>query len=184
MSPISKKTSKRFRFISYKESYEYIIADYERYYKRKPKSFFDIFLLRFRERGFNYSFWMRLAGVKGILYPLCKYIQKRLSTKYGFLIQPETQIGKGVYLGHGFIIVNPTTIIGENCSLSQFTTIGSNRGKAAEVGKNVYIGPNVCLVENVHIGDYAKIGAGAVVIKDVPAHATAVGVPAHNIIKE
>lgn len=183
MSPIPRNISKKYRFESYKESYAFIVADFERYYKRKPNSFFDILNLMFKERGFNYSFWMRLAGVKGFLYPLCKIIQKRLGTKYGILIPSSTQIGKGFYIGHGYIVVNPTARIGENCSLSQFTTIGSNRGKAAEIGNNVYIGPNVCLVENVHIGDYAKIGAGAVVIKDVPAHATAVGVPARNIIK-
>lgn len=184
MSPITRNISKRYRFVSYKESYDYIKTDYERYKNRMPNSYFDILYLRMREHGFNYIFWMRLAGVKGFLYPLCKIMQKRLSTKYGMLIQPETQIGKGLYLGHGFIVVNPTTIIGDYCNLSQFTTIGSSKGKAAEIGNHVYIGPNVCLVENVHIGDYAKVGAGAVVIKDVPAYATAVGVPARNILKD
>ena len=48
------------------------------------------------------------------------------------------------------------------------SSIGSNYKKAAEIGNNVYIGPNVCIVGYVHIGDNAKIGVGAVVVKDVP----------------
>lgn len=180
---INNKGHNRFRFKSYKESYCYIKIDYERYRKKAPTSIVQILKLLFQSHGFKYIFWMRLAGVNGFFYPICKIIQKRLSTRYGFQIPPETRIGKGFYIGHGYIIVNPTTIIGEYCNLSQFTTIGSSKGKAAEIGNHVYIGPNVCLVENVHIGDNAKIGAGAVVIKDVPNNATAVGVPAHNIIK-
>lgn len=183
MSPIPRNISKRYRFTSYKESWEYIKTDFERYRNRPPKSFLDILYLKIRDHAYNYIFWMRLAGVKGLFYPICKFMQERLSTKYGILIKPGTQIGKGFYIGHGYIVVNPTTIIGDYCNLSQFTTIGSSKGKAAEIGNHVYIGPNVCLVENVHIGDYAKIGAGAVVIKDVPPHATAVGVPARNILK-
>lgn len=65
--------------------------------------------------------------------------------------------------------------------MSQFTTIGANDGPAAVIGDNVYIGPNVCLVENVHIGNNVTIGAGAVVTRDVPADATAVGAPAKVI---
>ena len=87
-----------------------------------------------------------------------------------------------MYIGHGYgIVVNSTAKIGNNCNLSQFTTIGSNEGKAAEIGDNVYIGPNVCIVENVHIGNNVNIGAGAVVTKDIPNNATAVGVPAKVI---
>lgn len=71
--------------------------------------------------------------------------------------------------------MHPSTVIGNNCSLSQFTTFGSNSGHAATVGDNVYIGPHVCVVENVKIGDYATIGAGSVVTKDIPANATAAG---------
>lgn len=81
-----------------------------------------------------------------------------------------------MYIGHGGpIVVSPTAIIGNNVNLSQFTTIGSNEGKAAVIGDNVYIGPNVCVVENVVIGDNVTIGAGSVVTKSIPKNATVVG---------
>lgn len=88
----------------------------------------------------------------------------------------ETRVGYGLYIGHGGpIVINPTAVIGNNCNLSQFTTIGSNKGKAAVIGDNVYIGPGVCVVEDVKIGNNATIGAGSVVTKDIPENATAVG---------
>lgn len=88
----------------------------------------------------------------------------------------STQIGYGLYIGHGGpIIINGTAIIGNNCNLSQFTTIGANHGKAAIIGDNVYIGPNVCIVEEVKIGNNVTIGAGSVVTKDIPDNATAAG---------
>lgn len=73
------------------------------------------------------------------------------------------------------VVVNPTAVIGNNVNLSQFTTIGSNRGKAATIGDNVYIGSNVCIVEDVKIGNNVTIGAGSVVTKSIPDNATAVG---------
>lgn len=91
-------------------------------------------------------------------------------------IPPDVKIGYGLYIGHGGpVIINPTAKIGNNCNLSQFTTIGSNEGHAAQIGDNVYIGPNVCIVEDVKIGDNVTIGAGSVVTKDVPDNATAAG---------
>lgn len=102
--------------------------------------------------------------------------------KYGLQIFPGTKIGYGFYIGHGIgIVINPTAEIGNNCNISQFVTIGANHGKAAIIGDNVYIGPSVCIVENVHIGNNVTIGAGAVVVKDVPDNATVAGVPAKVI---
>lgn len=53
-------------------------------------------------------------------------------------------------IGHGGpVVINPTAVIGNNCNLSQFVTIGAIDGNAAEIGDNVYIGPNCCLIELV-----------------------------------
>lgn len=128
-------------------------------------------------RGFNFSVWLRLASQKGwigkLAYPIF-YYKKR---KYGIDIHCSTQIGYGLYIGHGGpLVVNPTTIIGNNVNLSQYTTIGANGGhQAATIGDNVYIGPNVCIIDDVTIGNNATIGAGSVVTKDIPEGATAVG---------
>lgn len=109
---------------------------------------------------------------------LAYFMHRKLRRKFGLEISPHTQIGPGLYLGHGIgLIINCTAKIGSRCSFSQFTTIGSVRRKAAEIGNDVYIGPNVCIVENVKIGNHVKIGAGTVVINDIPDNSTSVGNP-------
>lgn len=91
-------------------------------------------------------------------------------------IMRSTKIGYGFYIGHGGpVVVNPSAEIGNNVNLSQYVTIGSNEGKAAIIGDNVYIGPSCCIVEDVVIGNNATIGAGSVVTKDIPDNATAAG---------
>lgn len=96
--------------------------------------------------------------------------------KNNIQIPLETKIGYGFYIGHGgSVIINGTAIIGNNCNISQFTTIGANEGKAAVIGDNVYIGPNVCIVEDVLIKDNVTIGAGSVVCKNLPENATVAG---------
>ena len=92
------------------------------------------------------------------------------------ITKKKQKFGYGLYIGHGGpIVVNPTTEIGNNCNLSQFTTIGSNNNHAAKIGNNTYIGPNVCIIEDVKIGNNVTIGAGSIVTKDIPDNATAVG---------
>lgn len=110
------------------------------------------------------------------------FMHKHYSVKYGLDIPRTTKIGYGLYIGHGLgVVINPLTIIGNNCNISQFLSIGSNHGTPAIIGDNVYIGPHVSIVENVKIGNNVTMGAGSVVTKDIPANMTAAGVPAKVI---
>ena len=162
---------------------ELIISDYTRYYGGGISVLKLLFIaLTAKNHCFAYSFWLRLASRKNIFLPLAKVMHYRLSRKYGIQISPSMQLGYGLYIGHGVaIVINPQTKIGNNCNISQGLTIGSNHGTPATIGDNVYIGPGVCIVENVTIGNNATIGAGAVVVKDIPENATAIGVPAKVI---
>lgn len=163
---------------NYRDAWKYIKSDFVRYGNKYH--FYNIFfqLLINKNHCFTYSFWFRLAKVKGVFYLLARYFHRRYSRKYGIQIPIVTEIGYGLYIGHGIgLIINPTAKIGNNVNLSQFTTIGAH-GIAATIGNNVYIGPSVCIVNNVIIGDNASIGAGAIVTKDVPKDATVAGVPA------
>ena len=131
-------------------------------------------------RSFKYMFWFRLCRAPNpVVRAVARVMHWRLSRRYGIQIPARTRIGYGFYIGHYMsIVVNHTTVIGNNCNISQFTTIGSNSDRAAHIGDNVYIGPGVSIVEDVRIGDNAAIGAGSVVTRDVPADSTAVGSPA------
>lgn len=103
---------------------------------------------------------------------------KRACIKYHVNIPISTKIGYGLYLGHGIcIVVNGGAIIGNNVNLSQFLNIGTNSRLPAKIGDDVYIGPHVSIVENVEIGNRSTIGAGAVIVKDVPENSTVAGVP-------
>lgn len=128
-----------------------------------------------KEAGFRFSVAFRLVNA-GEGVKLLGAILWKLRNHQQIQILRKTKIGYGLYIGHGGpVVINPTAVIGNNCNLSQFVTIGANEGKAAVIGDNVYIGPNTCIVEDVSIGDNATIGAGSVVTKDIPSNATAAG---------
>lgn len=162
---------------------DYIKSDLYRY--TGEISFYLFYKNIINNRSFKYSFWLRLTQTQNrFIRKIAKFFHRRLSYKYGIQIPIATEIGYGLYIGHHMsIVINQTTKIGNNCNLSQFTTIGSNDGNAATIGDNVYIGPNVNIVENVKIGNNTTIGAGAVVTKDIPDNMTVAGVPA-KIISE
>lgn len=127
-----------------------------------------------KEAGFRFSVAFRLVNAGRV--KLLGAILWKLRNHQQIQILRKTKIGYGLYISHGGpVVVNPSTVIGNNCNLSQFVTIGSNEGKAAVIGDNVYIGHNTCIVEDVCIGDNATIGAGSVVTKDIPSNATAAG---------
>lgn len=92
-----------------------------------------------------------------------------------------TQIGGGLQLPHpNGIVIHPATVIGPNCLIFHQVTIGTraNAAGVARIGGNVDIGAGAKILGPVTIGDHAVIGANAVVTRDVPARATAAGIPA------
>ena len=125
---------------------------------------------------FRWQVAFRLSKSRGALRYIGLILWKLNKTRKIIQIPLSVEIGYGLYIGHrGYIVINKSAKIGNNCNLSQFTTIGSNSGMAAHIGDNVYIGPGCCIVENVNIGDNVTIGAGSVVTKDIPDNATAAG---------
>lgn len=164
-----------------KDVYTYILSDYTRYSGGGKPPIFKLLLevIIAKNHCFTYSFWLRLASMPNPFNLFACYMHRRLSRKWGIQIPRTAKIGYGLYIGHGVgIVINPNTVIGNNVNLSQFLTIGSNKGTPAVIGDNVYIGPSVCIVEDVKIGNNVTIGAGSVVTKDVPENATVAGVPA------
>ena len=148
----------------------------------KKSSNFGLILNLINLKQSSLLFWFRLSQYKGIFYPFCKILYKFISRKRNVQIPTCVKAGYGLYLGHSIcMVVNEDTIVGNNVNLSQFLNIGTNNETPALIGDMVYIGPFVCVVEDVHIGSYSTIGAGAVVVKDVQSEATVVGVPAHEI---
>lgn len=152
----------------------YIKSDLMRYYgKCDSLTFIKAYITN---RTFRFQYAFRLCQTTGVSKLIGRFLWMINRTKQIIQLSPQTKVGYGLYIGHGGpIVVNPTAVIGNNCNLSQFTTIGSNHGHAAVIGDNTYIGPNVCIVENVTIGNNVTIGAGSIVTKDIPDNATAVG---------
>jgi len=100
----------------------------------------------------------------------------------GIEIHPGAKIGKGLFIDHGMgVIIGETTVIGDNVTLFQGVTLGGTgkeRGKRhPNIGNNVVVGTGAKVLGNITIGDNSYVGANAVVIKDVPANSTVVGVP-------
>ena len=163
---------------SYKDCIVLIKSDVYRV-KGEKRSFVSIILRLFIPYSNTFLFWFRLSQYRGVLHPLCKFMLDRSSRIHHLQISPNVKVGYGFYIGHGIdMVINPTTIIGNNVNLSNFLNIGTNRGKAAIIGDNVYVGPHVSIVGNVHLGTECSVGAGAVVVKDVEEKATVAGVPA------
>jgi serine O-acetyltransferase len=101
----------------------------------------------------------------------------------GIEIQPGATIGRRVFIDHGMgIVVGETAEIGDDTTLYHGVTLGGtswNKGKRhPTLGRNVVIGAGAKILGPVLVGDGAKVGSNAVVVRDVPAGATAVGIPA------
>ena len=131
---------------------------------------------------------------------LARWISQRGRHKTGIEIHPGAVIGKNLFIDHGMgIVFGETTEIGDNCTIGETTEIGDNctiyhgvtlGGTGKDTGKrhptlgnNVLIGAGAKVLGPVYIGDNARVGAGSVVLHNLPANCTAVGVPAEEVVR-
>lgn len=106
----------------------------------------------------------------------------------GIEIHPGAQIGEGLFIDHGMgVVIGETTEIGDNVTLYQGVTLGGTgkeKGKRhPTVGSNVVVSSGAKVLGSLNIGDNVKIGAGSVVLRDVPDNCTVVGVPG-KVVKQ
>jgi serine O-acetyltransferase len=135
----------------------------------------------------RYQYWKGRLGPIGFLLSRFAVLSHRFwSIVTASEIPLNSQLGGGLLLPHpNGVIINPGAKIGPNCLLNQQVTLGyggKNPGNPT-LGGHVDVGAGAKILGNITIGDHAKIGANAVVLQNVPAHATAVGIPARIISK-
>lgn len=119
-------------------------------------------------------------------YFLARWVSQRGVRKTGIEIHPGATIGKGLFIDHGSgVIIGETAIVGDNVTLYQGVTLG---GTGKETGKrhptiedNVMISAGAKIIGSFTIGENSKVGAGSVVLKEVPPNCTVVGVPGHVV---
>ncbi|MCJ8330946.1 MAG: serine O-acetyltransferase [Lentisphaeria bacterium] len=111
------------------------------------------------------------------------FLQSRVSEVFTVDMHPAAKIGKGILIDHAHgIVVGETAVIEDNVSILHDVTLGGTGKEAGDrhpkIGKGVLIGVGAKLLGNITVGEGSKIGAGSVVLNDIPPHSTAVGIPA------
>ena len=169
--------------------FDHIKSDIESVKKRDPaaRSTFEIILtysglhavLMYRVSHWFYQ--MKLFTAARMISQFSRFMT-------GIEIHPGAKIGKGFFIDHGMgVVIGETTEIGDNCLIYQGVTLGGtgkDKGKRhPTLGNNVMVGAGARVLGPFKVGDNAKIAANAVVLEEVPANCTAVGVPA-RIVKQ
>ena len=126
-----------------------------------------------------------LRGLLGVLY---RAMFRRVRNVYGIELPYSVKLGRRVVFEHqGAVVIHGNTVIGDDCIIRHGVTLGTRyldrHWEAPVLGRGVNVGAGAQVLGGVHIGDGATIGANAVVLCDVPAGATAVGVPAKVVLR-
>ena len=147
----------------------------------------------------KFEIWMTYSGVHALswhrfanrLYKMHLKLLARMVSQWakfltGIEIHPAAKIEGGVFIDHGAgVVIGETAEVGEGTVIYQGCTLGGTGKETGKrhptVGKNCVISAGAKVLGGITVGDCAKVGAGAVVLKDVPPHATVVGVPARVV---
>ena len=141
------------------------------------------------------TFWVMLSYrrahklyLKGH-YFWARYISQRAARKTGIEIHPGATIGKGFFIDHGSgVIIGETAIVGDNVTLYQGVTLGGTGKETGKrhptLGDNVMVSAGAKIIGSFTVGENSKIGAGSVVIEEVPPNCTVVGVPGRIVKRD
>lgn len=118
--------------------------------------------------------------------PLALYLQSRVSEVFGVDIHPAARIGRGIMLDHATsIVIGETAVVDDDVSMLHEVTLGGTGKETGDrhpkIHRGVMIGAGAKILGNIIVGEGAKVGAGSVVLDDVPPHSTVAGVPARII---
>lgn len=137
--------------------------------------------------GFHALFFHRIANFlyKKKIFFLARLISQISRFITGIEIHPGAQIGKRLFIDHGMgIVIGETAEIGDDCTIYHGVTLGGTgkdkNKRHPTLGKGVLVGAGAKVLGPIKINDYAKIGAGAVVLKEVSKGKTVVGIPARE----
>ena len=122
-------------------------------------------------------------------FVLARFISQVSRFLTGIEIHPGAKIGEGLFIDHGSgVVIGETAEIGDNVTIYQGVTLGGTgkeKGKRhPTIGSNVVISAGARILGSFEVGDNAKIGAGSVVLKPVPANSTVVGVPGKIVVRD
>lgn len=114
---------------------------------------------------------------------MARYVQSRASEVFQTDIHPAATIGRGIFFDHATgIVIGETAVLGDDISILQGVTLGGTGKDTGDrhpkIRRGVMIGAGAKILGNIEIGEYARVGAGSVVLRNVPPRTTAVGVPA------
>ena len=138
---------------------------------------------------YRFGQWAKLQPklLRCVLDPLYWIGNTLIRIAWGIDVPRDAKIGPGLYIGHfGGIIISSAAVIGRGCNLSQAVTVGlageGERGGVPTIGDEVYLGPGARLFGKITVGNNVKIGANAVIYKDVPDNAVVVLDPGFRIL--
>jgi serine O-acetyltransferase len=134
---------------------------------------------------YRFGRWLKVRNklLRLAAEPIYFVLSGLIKVLWGIELPRGAKIGAGLYIGHfGGIVVSSGAVLGRNCNLSQGITIGYSGKGVPVIGDNVYFGPGARVFGKISVGNNVKIGANAVVHKDVPDNAVIVLDPGYTIL--